>query len=69
MKEEEKKIEKFKEMKKPENYEVNKHFSKNLLQKLGRSNIADYKESYEFAANRTSAKSYIDMFSIKYSQR
>ena len=44
--EEEKKIEKFQETKKPENYEVNKHFSKNLLQKLGRSNIVDYKESY-----------------------
>ena len=39
--EEEKKIEKFQETKKPENYEVNKHFSKNLLQKLGRSNIVD----------------------------
>ena len=36
MKEEEIKIEKFREMKKPENFEVNKRFSTHLLNKLGR---------------------------------
>ena len=52
-------------MQRPHNFEVKRHFSKSLLNRLGQQDVVQYRESYEFAAQRITSQNYIDMFSIK----
>jgi hypothetical protein len=52
-------------MERPLNFEVKRHFSKSLLNRLGQQNVVQFRESYEFAAQRITSKNYIDKFSIK----
>ena len=62
---EEEKVAEFLLMERPPNFEVKRHFSKSLLNRLGQQNVVQFRESYEFAAQRITSKHYTDMFSIK----